>query len=203
MRPVHALAMAVTGAAAIMAEAEPANAVCSVFSRHPCVPTVCSVYQRRPCIPDTQYPIGEDLRLTIETAGGDQNASKNDDPDTQTSVAQVHHEGDAAEPEHKLDSIREMFDALRGCWVPPPIADARPGMQMSVRLSFKRTGEMIGQPRLTYVTPEASKENRDSYRHAIDAALERCSPMPFSKGMGGAVAGRPIAIRFVDNRTKP
>jgi hypothetical protein len=26
--------------------------------------------------------------------------------------------------------------------------------------------------------------------------------MPFSAGMGGAIAGRPIAIRYVDNRTK-
>jgi hypothetical protein len=39
--------------------------------------------------------------------------------------------------------------------------------------------------------------------HAITAALERCTPLPFTDGLGGAVAGRPIAIRFVDNREKP
>jgi len=27
--------------------------------------------------------------------------------------------------------------------------------------------------------------------------------MPFTDGLGGAVAGRPIAIRFVDNRENP
>jgi hypothetical protein len=42
---------------------------------------------------------------------------------------------------------------------------------------------------------------RDTYRDAVDAALERCTPLHFSTGMGGAVAGRPIAIRFVDERT--
>jgi hypothetical protein len=192
MRAVHALVAAALAAAALMSETTPASAVCSVFDRHPCAPTVCSVFQRRPCVPETQYPIGEDLRLTIETAADDN-----------PSNAQARHDGDPAEPEHKLDSIRELFDALRGCWIPPAMVDARPGMQMSVRLSFKRTGEIIGTPRLTYVTPESSRENRDTYRHAIDAALERCTPMPFSKGMGGAVAGRPIAIRFVDNRNKP
>jgi hypothetical protein len=31
--------------------------------------------------------------------------------------------------------------------------------------------------------------------------LKRCVPLHFSAGMAGAVAGRPIAIRFVDNRT--
>jgi hypothetical protein len=41
---------------------------------------------------------------------------------------------------------------------------------------------------------------RDTYRDAVDAALERCTPLHFSAGMGGAVAGRPIAIRFVDER---
>jgi hypothetical protein len=44
---------------------------------------------------------------------------------------------------------------------------------------------------------------RDSYHHAIIAALERCTPLPFTTELGGAIAGRPIAIRFVDNREQP
>jgi hypothetical protein len=35
----------------------------------------------------------------------------------------------------------------------------------------------------------------------VNAALARCTPLHFTEGMSGAVAGRPIAIRFVDNRT--
>jgi hypothetical protein len=61
---------------------------------------------------------------------------------------------------------------------------------------------MIGAPRLTFVTPDSSSQDRNKYRHAIDASLERCTPIPFTKGMGGAIAGRPIAVRFVDNRGK-
>ena len=34
-----------------------------------------------------------------------------------------------------------------------------------------------------------------------DAAMKHCTPLHFSKSMAGAVAGRPIAIRFVDERT--
>ena len=108
-----------------------------------------------------------------------------------------------ASPDHKLDTLTAMFDALRHCWVPPPREDARPGMQMSVRFSFKRTGEIIGTPRLTYVSPDAPPEARESYSNAIKAALDRCTPLPLSNGLGGAVAGRPIAIRFVDNRALP
>jgi hypothetical protein len=40
-----------------------------------------------------------------------------------------------------------------------------------------------------------------NYGAAINAALKRCTPLPFNKVMGDAIAGRPIVIRFVDDRT--
>ena len=59
----------------------------------------------------------------------------------------------------------------------------------------------MAAPRVTYSSHEAPVEVRDVYRDAVNAALTRCTPLRFSNGMGGAVAGRPIAIRFVDDRT--
>jgi hypothetical protein len=190
-------AVSIAGAAALAVGAvvllrpDPAAAVCSVFDRHPCNPTVCSAFRHRPCTPEFEPPIGQDLRLTIESTqvaqapgadpGGDQ--SQGDD-----------------KSEHKLNTIREMFDALRACWVPPPASQAHHGMQMSVRLSFRRTGEIVGTPRITYTTPGTPSEVRDTYYNAIMAALDRCTPLPFTNAMGGAIAGRPIAIRFVDDR---
>jgi hypothetical protein len=190
MRPLRLL-LGLCALAAVALPAEPVSAVCSVFDHRPCAPTVCSVFQRRPCVPEIEYPIGQDLRLTIESNGRD--------PAISDTAADEN--GDRAE--HKLDSISDTFAALRSCWVPPAVDAARPGMQMSVRLSFKRSGEIIGTPRVTYVSPGAPREAKDTYREAITQALERCTPMPFTAGLGGALAGRPIAIRFVDNRTKP
>jgi hypothetical protein len=103
--------------------------------------------------------------------------------------------------EHALDSIRDMFAALRACWVPPSKDEARHGMEYTIRFAFKRDGTMIATPRMTYSSHDAPGTTRDIYRVAIDAALRRCTPLHFSAGMAGAVAGRPIAIRFVDNRT--
>ena len=60
---------------------------------------------------------------------------------------------------------------------------------------------IIAPPRRTYSSREAPDDVRNTYRDAVDAALKRCTPLHFSKGMAGAVAGRPIAIRFVDERT--
>ena len=94
-----------------------------------------------------------------------------------------------------------MFAALRACWVAPAKDEARHGMEYTIRFALKRDGTMIAAPRMTYSSHEVTAATRDVYRDAIDAALKRCTPLHFSQGMAGAVAGRPIAIRFVDDRT--
>jgi hypothetical protein len=189
------IGMVAMAAGAATLPADPAGA-CSVFDRHPCAATVCSVFQRRPCMPEFEYPLGQDLRLTIVTPPPQQAA------DARRDEAKRDDDENDQNGEHKLDSIKSLFDALRGCRVPPDENELRPGMQMAMRFSFKRTGEIIGTPRVTYTSPDAPQDARDTYHNAVTASLERCTPMQFSKGLAGAIAGRPIAIRFVDNRTR-
>jgi hypothetical protein len=155
---------------------------CSVLDNRPCTPYYCSVFNHGPCIPEIDYPYGQDLRLTIQSVPSEQDVAKYKKPD------------------HDLDNIGDLFAALRSCWSPPPEDAAREGMQMSVRFSFKRTGEMIATPRVTFATPGISADTRATYVKAINASLDACLPMKFTDGLGGALAGRPIAIRFVDNR---
>src|SRR5580704_9211341 len=149
MRPIAALLAiaAIAGGEGLLAAA-PAYAQCSVFSRHPCVPNVCSVLSRHPCVPQPLYPFGENLQLTILSAASEQN------PPTPGATIDSSPEG-TSDTDRRLDTIRDLFGALRACWVPPPQDEARPGMQMSVRLSFKRGGQMIGAPRVTYTSPDA------------------------------------------------
>ena len=71
---------------------------------------------------------------------------------------------------------------------------------MSVRFSFKRSGEMIAPPRVTFATAGVPADTRATYLKAINASLDACMPLKFTAGLGGALAGRPIAIRYVDNR---
>jgi hypothetical protein len=104
-------------------------------------------------------------------------------------------------PDHDLDTIGDLFAALRSCWSPPPADTARAGMQMSVMFSFRKSGTPIAPPRLTFATPGASADIRDTYLKAIDSSLDGCTPLTFTKGLGDAIAGRPIMIRYVDNRT--
>src|SRR4030081_3566908 len=158
------------------------HAPCSVLDGQPCTPSCCSVFNHGPCIPEIDYPYGENLQLTIETVPPQDQAAKYQKPD------------------HDLDTIGDLFAALRSCWSPPPADSAREGMQMSVRFSFKRSGEIIAAPRMTFSTAGVPADTRATYLKAINASLDACLPLKFTGGLGGALAGRPIAIRYVDNR---
>jgi hypothetical protein len=159
------------------------HAPCGVLDGQPCTPSTCSVFNHGPCIPEIDYPIGENLQVTILSVPAKDDAAK------------------YRKPDHDLDTIGDLFATLRSCWSPPPVDDAREGMQMSVMFSFKRSGAMIAAPRLTYATPGVSTDLRNNYLKAINASLDACAPLPFTSGLGGAIAGRPIMIRYVDNRT--
>jgi hypothetical protein len=155
---------------------------CSVLSHQPCTPYFCSVLGHGPCIPEIAYPYGENLQLTVESVPSQDDAPKYQKPD------------------HDLDNIGDLFAALRSCWTPPQPDAAKEGMQVTVRFSFKRSGDLIGPPRLTFATAGAPADVRDTYLKAINTSLDACVPLKFTGGLGGAVAGRPIAIRYVDNR---
>jgi hypothetical protein len=159
-----------------------AHAPCSVLSGRPCTPFFCSVFNHGPCIPEIDYPYGENLQLTVQTVPPHDDAAKYQKPD------------------HDLNTIGDLFAALRSCWTPPPADAAREGMQMTVRFSFKRDGAMIGAPRMTFATEGAPADVRATYLKAINASLDACEPLKFTGDLGGALAGRPIAIRYVDNR---
>jgi len=109
--------------------------------------------------------------------------------------------GRAPSPDTTIDSIEDMFSALRTCWEPPAREQAREGVEMSVRFSFKRSGERMAPPFVTYTTPGTEAATRQVYRDAITAALDRCAPLRFSKSFAAAIAGKPLSIRYVDDRT--
>jgi hypothetical protein len=189
-----------TAVATSLNHVPPARAPCSVLSNHPCHPSFCGVFHRGPCFPYYLPPLGQDLQLTIVSTDTDNPNHQPDAKESEEKSADAAAEKSGAE-DRKLDTIREMFAALRGCWQPPPKDEARHGMEYTVRFAFKRDGDIVAPPRMTYASHDAPAEVRDKYRASIDAALKRCTPLPFTDAMGGAVAGRPIAIRFVDERT--
>jgi hypothetical protein len=109
----------------------------------------------------------------------------------------------AQSPPAPINTINELEAALLDCWVPPPIEQSRPGMQITVLTSFKHNGEMFGQPRITFQSSDASDVKRASYQTAVAETLKRCASLPFREAFGNGIAGEPLTMRFVDDRKRP
>ena len=107
----------------------------------------------------------------------------------------------SAEPQ-PLDTIRDVFAKLHSCWKPPPLSRANP-IDITVVVSFNREGAILGHPRITYESGHASDDDRLAYRIAVMETLQRCTPLPFTEGLGGAVAGRPFAVPFRTRKRPP
>lgn len=93
----------------------------------------------------------------------------------------------------KVNTIRELMARLESCWQPPPSNEARP-MALTIVVSFTKTGTILGRPRVTFESDESTEGDRLQYRIAVMNALKRCTPIPFTDAMGGAVAGRPLRL---------
>jgi hypothetical protein len=100
----------------------------------------------------------------------------------------------------RIERIREVFEAMRACWHPPRFRDGPTGLQITLRTSFKRNGEAVGKPQVTYFQPGGDRDARDRFLGSISEAFRRCLPLPFTTEFGSAIAGRPFTFRFVDDR---
>jgi hypothetical protein len=103
-----------------------------------------------------------------------------------------------------LNTLADVGRALETCWEAnePPILRSRPGMNVTVMLNFTRTGEIFGEPRFTYITPEAKPETKALYQRAVVAAIDACVPLPLSPALGNAIAGSPKVMPFIDRRNE-
>src|ERR1700748_1617191 len=101
----------------------------------------------------------------------------------------------------KVDNLQELFRRLLACWQAPQRASA--AIDITVLVSFNRSGNILGHPKITYESEQATDNDRLLYRVAVMEALQRCTPVPFTEGMGGATAGRPFAIQFKTRKRQP
>ncbi len=106
----------------------------------------------------------------------------------------AHAGGRACGSRAAVSTIDEMFDALFACWRAP--ADSM-GMEITLLFSLRRDGTLIGKPRATWSKLTGDEETQRAFVASVLEALDQVLPMPFAASMGGAVAGRPLAIRFV------
>jgi hypothetical protein len=108
----------------------------------------------------------------------------------------------ASSEDSQVNTIKEALERIYGCWRAPPLSRANP-MDITVIVSFNRAGQILGKPRITFESAEATDNDRLEYRVAVMDTLQRCTPMPFTESMAGAAAGHPFWIRFHTSGPKP
>lgn len=189
-------ALILVGAAALgvglMAAPEKAQAVCSVFDRHPCTPGFGSVFRRQPftpyycgifskpsCTPEIFYPLNQVPVLKVEGHVGP---------------------SEPLDRDHQADRINELGPLLSKCLELPPDDEARAGMQVTLKLAFKRDGELLADPRFTYTTHNAPDKVKAAYHAAALDMLKHCTPLPITDELGGAIAGRPFVVAIRETR---
>ncbi len=92
-----------------------------------------------------------------------------------------------------ISLLSDIAPRINACWTPPNIGD-----QITIRLSFTRDGVPLGRPRITFIkAASGSADGEAALANSIFAALHDCTPLPFTPGLGAAVAGRVMTIRFI------
>lgn len=195
-RSPHAIPPLFIGVAALglASSAAPEKAqACSVLSHHPCTPYVGSVLRRHPftpyscgvfsrpgCTPEVVLPLNQVPMLKVEGHVG---------------------AGEPLDREHPVNHINQLGPLLSKCLELPPEDDAQAGMQLSLKLAFKRDGQLLADPRFTYTTHDAPEKVKAAYQAAVLDMIKHCTPLPITDQFGGAIAGRPFVVTVRETRT--
>src|SRR3954464_61358 len=96
-------------------------------------------------------------------------------------------------PPPPINTLQEIGPALTACWKPP---SAVQNYEVTIRLSFKRSGEVLGKPMITFSQFSGDTADQKRILASILAGLAECTPLNLSPGLGGAVAGRIFTLRY-------
>lgn len=94
-----------------------------------------------------------------------------------------------APPANTLMELRRQFG---GCIARQPLGPA--GSQVTIAFVAKRDGSIFGRPRITFSRLEGDAETRRGFMDDAERAVNACLPLKITPSLGGAIAGRPLAI---------
>jgi hypothetical protein len=103
-----------------------------------------------------------------------------------------------------INRPKQAAERLATCWR-PPIPDRGDSVEVTLRFSFTRTGNVRSAPRVTYIkagqgAAADQKSAADNVRTSILAALKACTPLHFTRSMAESAPGYPLSVRFIGRR---
>ena len=99
-----------------------------------------------------------------------------------------------AAPVNDLRALRGYIEAcMKG------VAGA-PGAELTIAFSLKRDGSLFGKPHVSYSRLPSDAGDRARILDDVAGKFTTCFPAPITDGLGGAIAGRRLTVRFVLRR---
>ncbi|MFD1302170.1 hypothetical protein [Methylobacterium marchantiae] len=115
-------------------------------------------------------------------------------PDTLRVPVQTSRSDDAEGP---ADTLQTLYPKLTACWQVPAGLAGFARTEITARFALRRDGSVIGEPRITFAMQNADQRGREILTRATLDAIRRCTPVAITPALGAAIAGRPIALRFI------
>jgi hypothetical protein len=101
-----------------------------------------------------------------------------------------------------IDTLKDLYPALAACWEVPAGLGRFERTEITARFSLRSDGSVIGTPRVTFASQSPDSRARAVLTQATLEAIRRCTPVRVTPALGGAIAGRPIALRFIHQGPK-
>ncbi len=95
------------------------------------------------------------------------------------------------------NDLRALFGYLGACMKG---VGGEPGAELTIAFSLKRDGSLFGKPHVTYSRLPSDPGDRARFLDDVAGKFSACFPAPITDGLGGAIAGRRLTMRFVPPR---
>ena len=94
------------------------------------------------------------------------------------------------------NTLRQLYEALNNCLSAASIRGA-PGSELTIVFSLRRDGSLLGAPRISFWGLKGTTSEQRDFAKQVANAFDKCLPIPITAALGGAIAGRPLSMRFV------
>jgi hypothetical protein len=92
------------------------------------------------------------------------------------------------------NTLRELFTELNHCLVTPK---GIIGSELTIVFSLRRDGALLGKPKITFAKLPGDPSDQRKFTDGVETAFNKCLPATITDELGGAIAGRPLSMRFI------
>jgi hypothetical protein len=99
------------------------------------------------------------------------------------------------------NTLQDLSKRLQTCLAEGKTTDELAnGSEVTILFALRRDGTLMGRPTITHSDLRGDPDDQKRFLAAVIGALDQCLPLDITPGLGGAIAGRPVAVRIIKGR---